>query len=115
VKVKVKVKVKVTRNMPRQHRGRELYSVLNSALEEGMSVQRDVPAVLTLGITLGTNFRSAWVCWRGGGGGQRESTGTENRKFLAYNGVRSPDRPAHSQLLYRLVTPAHPVSICVRA
>jgi len=31
-------------------------------------------------------------------------TGVEN---LAFTGIRSPDRPAHSQSLYRLRYPAH--------
>jgi hypothetical protein len=42
----------------------------------------------------GTHFTGRWLDWRG----------AEN---LAYTGIRSPDRPAHSQSLYRLSYRAH--------
>ena len=38
-------------------------------------------------------------------------TGAEN---LAPTGIRSPDRPARTQLLYRLSYPAHSVSVTIQ-
>ena len=55
------------------------------------------------------------LAWGGGGRGQRESTGTDNRKLPASNGIRTPDRPAHTELLYRLSYPGTLCEcICVR-
>jgi hypothetical protein len=62
----------------------------------GVGGQLHAPAALTLGKRPGTHFMGGW--WAPGTGW----TGAEN---LAPTGIRSPDRPARSESLYRLRYP----------
>ena len=69
-----------------------MYSFLTTA-PESVRVQRHVPAVLYLQERPGTHFTGGWVGPRAG------LTGAGH---LVFTGIRSPDRPARSESLYRL-------------
>ena len=73
---------------------------LTSALD-GVGGQRHAPAALPPGKRAGNHSTGGWV------GPGPVWTGAEN---LASTGIRSPDRPARSESLYRLRYPTHVVN-----
>ena len=81
---------------PRGWGALQLYSSVTAALE-GVSDQQHAPAELYPRERPGTHLQEAgWVPGPVLTGGKSRS-----------NGIRSPDRPARSQSLYRLSYPAH--------
>jgi hypothetical protein len=67
----------------------------------GVGGQRHSPAASTPGKRPGTHCTGGWV------GPRAVWTGAEN---LAPTGIRSPERPARSQSLYRLRYPEHAIT-----
>ena len=67
---------------------------------EGVSGQRHVPAALYPRERPGTHCIGGWV-------GPRDGLDRCRKSRPPPTGIRSPDRPARSQSLYRLHYPAH--------
>jgi len=79
--------------MPRRGVEVWLYSFFSRRREIGVCVQRHTPAALPW------DKRRAIYCVRGWVGPGPVWTGAEN---LAFTDIRSSDRPAHNESLYRL-------------
>ena len=89
--MKVKVTLEQVTKAQKESRGYSCTLSLTSALD-GVGGQRHTPAALPPGKIPGIVWEAGWApgpVW----------TGTEN---LATTGIRSPDRPARSESLYRL-------------
>ena len=83
-------------------RGVEVKLVTILSALDGVGGQRHAPAVLPPG-------KTRYPLYRGLGGSQGHSGRAEN---LVPTGIRSPDRPARSELLYRLSYPGPQGSLC---